>query len=453
MKLLFRVFSLTLAMGLVACGAGAGSTDVSDLSPPTLGTPVLIENDDVGYAVTPALAADSSGNAVAVWSHFEGLHLGIRANRYVAGVGWGTAQRIDGNISGDAQQPQVAVDASGNAVAIWVVGFGTSSEIWVNRYSAGSGWGTASKLSGNGKFSDDPVVASDASGNAIAVWTETDAGGAGNYVWSNRHTVGLGWGTAQQIATGSGNFGSTPSVSVDASGNAFAIWRRSDGIRGNIWVNRYTVGVGWGTEEQIEASDAETVSFPPRIAFDSSGNAMAVWSQQDSGQYSIWSNRYTAGVGWGSPQLVESENTSAARYPDIVFDSSGNAIVVWERSSGMQRSIWTNRYILGIGWEVAHSLASEASMSTGMLAKLDADSNGNVLVVWNQPYRSVNSVWAIRYAPGSGWGSASLLEPNIAGAAWFSGGVAFGTNGQAIVVWHQYDGARADIWGSIVEFN
>ena len=47
-----------------------------------------------------------------------------------------------------------------------------------------------------------------------------------------------GWGTAELIETDNG-YDNSPHVAVDTSGNAVAVWIRSDGRYNNIWANCY----------------------------------------------------------------------------------------------------------------------------------------------------------------------------------------------------------------------
>ena len=45
---------------------------------------------------------------------------------------WGTAQLIEMDDSGDAYSPQVEVDGSENAIAVWAQDDGTRESIWSN---------------------------------------------------------------------------------------------------------------------------------------------------------------------------------------------------------------------------------------------------------------------------------------------------------------------------------
>ena len=86
-------------------------------------------------ALYPQIAIDANGNALAVWHQYDGARYSIRANRYTPGIGWGAAGTIDDG-SGDAYNPQIALDANGNALAVWQQFDGASVNIWANRWIA-----------------------------------------------------------------------------------------------------------------------------------------------------------------------------------------------------------------------------------------------------------------------------------------------------------------------------
>ena len=96
----------------------------------------------------------------------------------------------------------------------------------------------------------------------------------------------MGWGKAELIGMDGGGLSAKPHIAVDASGNAIAVWLQDDGTREDIWANRYVAGTGWGAAELIEV-DAGLV-LDPQIAVDASGNAIAVWPQITGTGYSIF---------------------------------------------------------------------------------------------------------------------------------------------------------------------
>jgi hypothetical protein len=146
-KMLVLVALSIFSISMVACGgsgSGSGSGGGSGDNCSSWGEAELIETDNAGYAKFPQVAVDDSGNAIAVWSQFDGTRLNILANRYYAATGlWGEAELIETD-EGPAGKPWVAVDGSGNAIAVWRQSDGTLYNVWANRYDAATGlWGTA----------------------------------------------------------------------------------------------------------------------------------------------------------------------------------------------------------------------------------------------------------------------------------------------------------------------
>ena len=204
------------------------------------------------------------------------------------------------------------------------------------------GWGTAELIeTDNASSAILPQIATDAAGNALAVWFQYD--GARYNIWANRYTAGSGWGTAELIETDNAGGAYDPQIATDAAGNALAVWQQDDGARLNIWANRYTAGSGWGTAELIETDNADSAALP-QIATDIAGNALAVWYQHDGSRYNIWANRYTAGSGWGTAELIETDNAGGASDPQIATDIAGNALAVWSQYDGFRSNIWANRF-------------------------------------------------------------------------------------------------------------
>jgi hypothetical protein len=161
------------------------------------------------------------------------------------------------------------------------------TNIYANRFY-GTSWGTAELIEiDNLGDAGSPQIAIDADGNAIAVWQQND--GSHTNIYTN-HFDGTDWGTAKLIETNDAGDASTPQIAFDADGNAIAVWKQFGGSHTNIYTNRYD-GTDWGTAELIETDDTGDASTP-QIAIDADGNAIAVWQQNDGSHYSIWANRF-----------------------------------------------------------------------------------------------------------------------------------------------------------------
>jgi len=261
-------------------GNGGSATDAVavDVAPGSWNTETLVETDDTEDASSPQVAVDANGNATAVWHQDDGARQNVWSNRYDATSGtWSTAVLIETDDTEDAHRPKVAVDANGNATAVWLQRAPGMNNAWTNRYDATTGmWGTAVLLETNPIDALNPQVAVDANGDVVVVWEQYD--GTEVSIWSNRYdeTSGL-WGTAARIETNDDGPAFLPQLAFDANGNATAVWEQSDGVLRNIWSNRYDAMSGmWGTAVLIEMVDTFH-TFSPQVAVDANGNAKAVW--------------------------------------------------------------------------------------------------------------------------------------------------------------------------------
>lgn len=410
------------------------------------GTAELIESDNSGAAQRPHIAADSSGNAMAVWHQSDGTRKNIWACYYKAGSGWQTPEKLEFDDTADALYPRVAFDNSGNAIAVWyqTESGATYSNIWSNRYVSGSGWGTAEKIDSEDLgAASNPQIAFDGSDNGFAVWQQS--GGTYENIWSNRYTAGSGWGTAEKLETDDYNNAQNPKIVADSSGNAIAVWQQleTSALYVNIWGNRYNSGA-WGTAQIIDSEDLGDAQTP-EINFDTSGNAIVVWSQSDGTRYNIWSNRYASSGSWGTAQLIESDNTSSALGPKVALDSSGNGIAVWYQSDGTRNNIWSNRYDSSGSWGSAQLLEYDDT-DEAIEPDLAIDSYGNAIAVWSQADGIRHNIWANRYSYNAGWGTAEQIESEDQGNALYPG-IAFGGNNKAFTVWQQLDGIYS-IWSN-----
>lgn len=289
------------------------------------------------------IAFDPSGNAIAVWDGGYNVY----ACRYVKGTGWGVPVLMSNN----GYYPQVAFDSGGNAIAVWQ----QDGNIYANRYLAGTGWGDPT-LIGNG---GSPKIAVDSIGNAVVVWNQGAAVSGDVVIMANRFTSGPGGGWGNPVTLFDctinnpdyyGFAADSQQITMDPRGNAFAIWYvydpwSGDGANSRVFSSTMSSIDGvWNTPAAFENGGYSLDNRGPRLAFDSSGNAIAIWGQADNtlGYYSktIWTNRYVAETGWGGPQ---SSIQGIGYAPEIGIDSIGRAIAVWTQKDPAQNNNWRIR--------------------------------------------------------------------------------------------------------------
>ena len=406
------------------------------------GTAEVAENDATNNFDNPSVVLEDNGDAIVVWSSYSPSS-DIWANRYTAGSGWGTPELIENNAN-SVTYPHIAGDGNGNAIAVWRQSDGTKLSIWANRYVAGSGWGTAELIetddAGDAIY---PTIAFDGSGNATAVWPQSD-GTRVNTV-ANRYTAGSGWGSAQIIDSEDLGDASETWITASDNGDAIAVWRQSDGVRNNAWANRYDAASGhWEGAVKIESLDGGN-TYSPRIAMDSSGNATAVFNYAEGpGSSWIYANRYVAGSGWSGAVAID-DNTGTAASPWVTLDDNGNAMVIWQDNGN---SIGANRYTAGSGWGTPELIDNHTGGLAETTSQVTSDAQGNAIAIWIQDDGTLYSAWANRYVAGSGWKGAERIESDDTNNVDNFGVSSLATNGrgQAMAVWRQVDGAKDSIW-------
>jgi hypothetical protein len=261
---------------------------------------------ELGFAETggsPQIAIANDGRAVVVWHELRNGVFRIWANRYRPGGGWGLAQGISPELRDGAIFPDVGGDALGNAMAVWMRSAGGPlRDIEARRFDAALGWGTLVPVATGRAYPGFPRVAVDATGNALAVWLESPDSG-GTEVWAAWFSAGSGWGPAQRLQAPTAFGADAPRVAMDARGNGVAVWRRSDNERRIIWAARFEPTGGWKQPEAVGVGPSATVEVAPvAIALSPGGDGIAAWQQFDGASLAIWANRFVAGGAAPSPR-------------------------------------------------------------------------------------------------------------------------------------------------------
>lgn len=286
----------------------------------------------------------------------------------------------------DSAEPRIAMDSSGNVIAIWNEnGVIKSSSLPFN-----GSWSAISTVSNSG--ASQPQLAVDPVGNATAVWIEN------NLVKAATMPSGGNW---SAITTLSNSGASAPSLAVDTAGNIAAVWV----LGGTIQASIKTFGGNWPLALSVSTLSSGTNNDNPQIAMSASGTVMAVWHNVVSGTDAIQSASQLLGGVWGTAKTVV-QATFNHNYPKIALDANGNATVLWYRfiQSG---SNYTNVFVVysmlpsgGTSWSVALPLNLSAGMGNpaAFTARLAYDPSGNLIALWNISYNgaSYNVEGAVR---------------------------------------------------------
>jgi hypothetical protein len=162
------------ALALVAVlTVGLGLATQAQATPQFLSPINVSDPGEDGY--DPQVVVDSSGNSLTVWTRAQGATTRIAA-RFRAADGTFSATQSISDLGTSAREPQVAIDPAGNAIAVWTRFDGTVDRVQAAYRPAGaaSTFGTPQTISAAGINSSTPQISLDDNGKAIAVWVRFD---------------------------------------------------------------------------------------------------------------------------------------------------------------------------------------------------------------------------------------------------------------------------------------
>jgi hypothetical protein len=207
----------------------------------------LIQTSDTGHSYNPRVAINPLGQAAAVWVQVASAtgSYAIWSSRLEPGADWSRPVRVETGKAGPSYAPDVAIDERGNAVAVWQQSDGRQVHVRANRFVAGVGWGQASRLErGNGDLGA-PHVAVDAGGNAMVVWPRFQL--SRSDLWASRYGPGGVWARAMRIDAVPG-YVPSPQVMASAAGSPgefTVLWEQQQGFQTGVGASHYQPGRGW----------------------------------------------------------------------------------------------------------------------------------------------------------------------------------------------------------------
>lgn len=183
--------------------------------------PLVAQADNAGDT---AIAMDGKGNALATWTQIDGTQQNIWAKRYNnTSHTWSMPVLVS---KPGGYGAKVAFDPAGNVLVAWVQPNGTIYEESARLMDASTGeWGAVASLGQTSQFAGTPQIAMDAIGNAMVVWIYWD--GKTHSVFYNRYSAGR-WGSATLLEQDDTLSSDTTGVRIamNANGAALAVWHQ-----------------------------------------------------------------------------------------------------------------------------------------------------------------------------------------------------------------------------------
>ena len=227
-----------------------------------------------------------------------------------------------------------------------------------------------------------------------------------------------------------------------------------------LWMN------GWTVPEYLTnpISVGNTSASRHKVAIDNNGNAIVVWEQFDGTTAQIFKSEYRGGS-WTHPASLSDKISVGGTFayaPQVAMDDNGNAIIVWQQYVGINQQIFKSEYRFdGNSWNWTHptsladniNVAGEGDQEHAVVPQVAMDNNGNAIIIWQQWDGGYAKIFKSEYRfDGSSWNwthPTTLADNiNVAGQSAYVPQVAMDNNGKAIIVWQQSDGTNVQIFKS-----
>ena len=340
-------------------------------------------SDDGQSADVPQIAVDGAGNATAVWKRYNGTHVIIQARTKPFGGSWQDPENLSDE-GLDADLPQIAVDAAGNATAVWIISDGTSIIVQATTKLVDKSWQDPENLSDPVLNADMPQIAVGAAGNATAVWTIYD--GTHYIVQAKTKPFGGSW---QDLATLSdeGLDANVPQIAVNAAGNATAVWTIYDGTHSIVQAKTKPFGENW--QDLATLSDEGQDAFEPQIAVSTAGNATAVWVY-DGTHLIVQAKTKPVGESWQDLATL-SDAEQDGDVPQIAVDAVGNATAVWVWYDGTNHIVQAKTKPVGGSWQENPDNLSDEGHDANV-PHIAVDTAGNATAAWWTIYSVASGV-------------------------------------------------------------
>lgn len=405
-------------------------------------------------ASNPNIGVDSSGNAVAIWREFSGKKTKIQTARFTNGK-WSKPVKIATIKINCYVSPQIAVNDSGNAVAVWEECVDESILVKAATMSPKGKWSAPVTLSNltskfmqtNNAVADDGAtagfadptvgVAINSSGFAVAVWA--NQGNCKDSLQASTLQTGGNWSQPVTILAEENMYLGPLKVALDSLNNIAVAWQKFDPREFNFFVQvatRFYSGI-WSQPVTLSAGGA------PQIAFDPFGNVTALWDKLDGTYSSVYTSTFSYGGNWSDPVVISVPGTSAM-LGCLAYDKEGNALAAWELDDSTctcDEKIYIQATYCPAGgiWSAPTIISNSDEISTE--PRIVFDSLGNAIVAWddervheenNELIHETVIQAAIRSPDGSWTPPATLSAENQDSV---SPKLAINSDGVAAIVW------------------
>ena len=256
--------------------------------------------------------------------------------------------------------------------------------------AAGAGWGVSQPVSGEGSTIGYVDMDSSPDGRSFVVWSQ-EAGGNDLIHGVQVNAAGVP-GDVITLST-VGQDAVSPAVAVDADGSATVAWARSNGA--NVLIQSTRVSPSGEKGPILNRSATGNNAGTPQLDYSDNGSVGLVWRRYDGADYIVQSRVIHAD---GSADSIRDLSTDGldAKEPAIVGTPGGTFRTVWIEGAADSTSNVITKTLTPDGAPGQFDPVSTVGNNPGYL-DLEANSSGDAVVVW-QRYDNEAGHWGAAMA-------------------------------------------------------
>lgn len=274
----------------------------------------------------------------------------------------------------------------------------------------------------------EPGVVLTGDGGAAAIW---EAQGEHFIEIEGSIRVGGSWKLTSALAI----MGFEPAIAPLGEGRAIAIWDGGSGVEGAI-----ATTAGWSPVPPISDTFG---AIAPEVATDGAGGATVVWRGPGPDGVTIDVATLAPGGEWSAVQPLSRPGRGPghgrrrfAYSPRIAVAPTGAAVAVWRRGDGDKSIVQAAVRDLSGRWSAAVDLSAKGENAVAPAVAIGPD--GEAVAVWHRFDGGHQIIQAATHRPGGSWSRPVDLSARGRNAE--EPQVAISPGGEAVAVWERFDG-------------
>ncbi|MCD6246577.1 T9SS type A sorting domain-containing protein [candidate division WOR-3 bacterium] len=349
------------------------------------GVPVCM---DSFQQYSPQVSQDTEGNAIIVWEDSRGKVYAQRLNSSGNILWTENGINIGSNLD-ECHNPKIISDNEGGAIIILegkftgqptnIYGFkidSTGSFVWGN-----DGIVVCSDTNNH----QNPKIVSDNEGGLIVIWKDSRDTLGNDFIYGQRiSSEGIILWTSEGVPVcRSNNDKYNYEIASDGANGAIIAWQDKRDYSWKVYAQRIdSVGNPVWLEDGVKIAKDNVEGFYPELISDGQGNTFVTWLHSG---YHIYAQCLDSigNILWDSGGVRICPYNSYQNYPEIITDSSGGGIIVWEDERNGNKDIYAQRINSeGVSQWTPNGVVIRDTINDQMSHIIVSDNHGGGIIVW-----------------------------------------------------------------------